>query len=99
MSVEIEFQSPDLTNLQILPENERRFIVIEEPNNITIDESKLIRTPKSHIDYYQNFKNKHKEDINKKCVCHICGGSYSYFNKSGHLKTKKCQTVKSLRNL
>jgi len=54
---------------------------------------------KNHLDYYKNFKNKHMEDINKKIVCEICGGSYSYFNKSGHLKTKKCQVVKSIRNL
>jgi hypothetical protein len=99
MSVEIEFNTPNISNIQTLPENERRFIVLDEPNNTNIDETKVIRTPKSHIDYYQNFKNKHKEDINKKCVCHICGGTYTYYNKSGHLKTKKCQTVKELRNL
>ena len=96
MSVEIEIQNQDLSNLQ---ENKPRFLVVNEATNINIDETKLIKIQKSHIEYYQNFKNKHKEDINKKCICHICGGSYTYFNKSGHLKTKKCQTVKSLRNL
>jgi len=65
-------------------------------SQIEIPQEKII---KNHLDYYKNFKNKHKEDINKKIVCEICGGSYSYFNKSGHLKTKKCQTVKSIRNL
>jgi hypothetical protein len=88
---------PD-TNIQSLPENERRFIIVEEQQN-NIDENKIVKITKSHIDYYQNFKNKHKEDINKKVLCDICGGSYSYYNKSGHLKTKKCITVKNLRNL
>jgi len=92
MSVKIQFEIPDI-NIQTLPENERRVITLENPNN-----SKN-KTPKSHIDYYKNFKNKHKEDINKKVLCDICGGSYSYYNKSGHLKTKKCITVKNLRNL
>ena len=96
MSVDVEIQTTDLINLQ---EKDRRFMIIEEPNNINIDETKLIKINKSHIEYYQNFKNKHKDDINKKCVCEICGGSFTYYNKSSHLKTKKCQTVKQLRNL
>lgn len=75
-------------------------INIEEKPFENLDENgKKKKTTKTHIDYYKNFKDKHKDDINKKICCEICGGSYSYYNKSGHLKTKKCQTVKNLRNL
>ena len=41
------------------------------------------------ISYYANFKKKHAANINEKIICDLCKGSYSYFNKSGHKKTKK----------
>jgi hypothetical protein len=37
--------------------------------------------------YNQTFINKHKED--DKTICDKCYGSYSYFNKSHHMTTKK----------
>ena len=37
----------------------------------------------------KKFIEKNKETINNKIICQICGGSYSYFNKAHHLKTKK----------
>lgn len=37
--------------------------------------------------YYKKFKETH--DINQKIPCDICGGSYSYYNKSNHLKCQK----------
>ena len=40
-------------------------------------------------EYYQTFKKKFPEIITKKYECEICGGSYTYFTKSSHLKTKK----------
>lgn len=49
--------------------------------------------------YYEDFKDKNTEKINKKVCCDICGGKYTYFNKSRHLKTEKCLNVKKLRNL
>lgn len=39
--------------------------------------------------YYENFKNKNVDKIKEKSVCEICGGSYTYFNKSSHMKTKR----------
>jgi len=39
--------------------------------------------------YYENFRNKNKEMVCCSIVCDICGGKYSYFNKSHHLKSKK----------
>ena len=48
---------------------------------------------------FNNFRIKNKDKILKKNDCLICGGSYSYFNKSTHLNSQKCQKVKQLRNL
>ena len=48
---------------------------------------------------YKKFVESHKDMVNKKNECHICGGSYTYFNKSRHFKTPKCLKVKLLRNL
>ena len=39
--------------------------------------------------YYETFKNKHIDIIHKKIICETCGGKYTYFNKSRHLKLKK----------
>ena len=73
-------------------------LIQNQPNIISVQPTDE-PIKKSYIKYYENFKNKHKDDINKKLSCNICGGSYSYFNKSGHLKTKKCIAVKQLRQL
>ena len=55
-----------------------------------------IHKNKIHVD---NFRIKHREKIMQKIDCEICGGSFSYFNKSSHLKTIKCLKVKTLREL
>jgi hypothetical protein len=39
--------------------------------------------------YYENFREKHMDIINKKMICADCLGKYTYFNKSHHTKTKK----------
>lgn len=39
--------------------------------------------------YYEKFKEKNDEKIHQKKICEVCGGSYTYFNKSKHNKTKK----------
>jgi hypothetical protein len=67
-----------------------------ENNNDNINNEIIISKNKL---YYNNFHNKNKEKIHYKNECLICGGSYSYFNKSTHLKSSKCQKVKTLRNL
>jgi transposase-like protein len=38
--------------------------------------------------YYQTFKNKNTDKIREKVKCDICGGIYSYFNKSHHKQSK-----------
>jgi len=39
--------------------------------------------------YNKTFMEKNNEKIYKKQVCPICYGSYTYFNKSKHLKSKR----------
>ncbi len=36
-----------------------------------------------------NFINKNSEKLKVKTCCPICAGSYTYFNKSMHVKTKR----------
>jgi transposase-like protein len=40
-------------------------------------------------DYYRKFKETH--NVNQKQTCEICGGSFSYYMKSTHNKSKKHQ--------
>ncbi len=49
--------------------------------------------------HFDNFRIKNREKIMQKIDCEICGGSFSYFNKSTHKKSTKCQKVKILRGL
>jgi len=44
---------------------------------------------KTKKEYYDNFINKNKERIDKQVKCDLCGGTYTYFNKSKHNNTKK----------
>ncbi len=37
----------------------------------------------------KKFSENHKEKIKEKQICEICYGSYTYFNKSHHNKSKK----------
>jgi hypothetical protein len=46
--------------------------------------------------YYQNFKSKHPNIINNKHECEICGGSYTYYTKSSHIKSKKHMKIKEI---
>jgi hypothetical protein len=39
--------------------------------------------------YYETFMSKNDEKIHKKEFCDICFGSYTYFGKSRHNKSKK----------
>lgn len=40
-------------------------------------------------DYYKTFTLKNKDKINQKIICETCLGSYTYFNKAHHIKSKK----------
>ncbi len=49
--------------------------------------------------YHYNFLSKNKEKIQKSNFCEICGGIYTYFNKSRHNKSNKHQfCLKKLKN-
>jgi hypothetical protein len=39
--------------------------------------------------YNRKFCETHSEKIHAKTECEICGGSFTYFNKSKHLKTQR----------
>jgi protein-arginine kinase activator protein McsA len=39
--------------------------------------------------YYLKFKEVNKDKIKEKIICPKCNGTYDYFNKSKHEKTKK----------
>ena len=41
------------------------------------------------INYVRRFIDKNKDKIKEKTICYICLGSYTYFNKSKHCKSKK----------
>lgn len=74
--------------------------VIESPQEKQ-EEDKMIKkiTKEKCREYYLGFKDKNKDKINQKVDCEICGGSFTYFNKSRHIKTKRCIKVKELRGL
>ena len=48
-------------------------------------------------EYYKNFKNSHPEK-NEKQICPICYGSYNYFSKYMHNKSKRHQLAQNERN-
>jgi transposase-like protein len=80
---------------------------METQNNIIIENTTQVkrgrgRPRKENInpkEYYQTFKKKFPEIITKKYECEVCGGSYTYFTKSSHLKTKKHLNVLKLYTL
>jgi protein-arginine kinase activator protein McsA len=86
-------------NLEII-ENLPVENVIESPNENT-NADKVVKkiTSEKMREYYLGFKDKNKDKINQKVDCEICGGSFTYFNKSRHLTTKRCLKVKELRGL
>jgi hypothetical protein len=42
-------------------------------------------------DKLTKFKEVHKDKITQPIRCSVCRGSYTYFNKSAHIKTKRHQ--------
>lgn len=47
--------------------------------------------------YNKNFCEKHKGRIRTKTTCDVCCGTYTYFNKSKHLKTQKHLAIAAAR--
>lgn len=46
--------------------------------------------------YYNNFKTKNNDKIYEQQTCPICGGHFTYYNKSKHTKSKKCQQISEI---
>lgn len=45
-----------------------------------------------------NFINKHSEKLKQKTCCPVCAGSYTYFNKAMHVKTKRHLKMLEMKN-
>jgi hypothetical protein len=65
-----------------------------EKNYIDLTENKEIYVENKEIDgkrkkYNLNFYEKHKEEIRARVECELCGGFYTYYNKSSHNKTAR----------
>jgi hypothetical protein len=45
--------------------------------------------PKYKREYYLKFKEKNSERITEKHTCEVCLGTYTYYNKSAHIKSKR----------
>jgi hypothetical protein len=45
--------------------------------------------------YYETYKK--KKDLNEKIKCDLCGGSYSFSNKTHHIQTKKHQFAELIK--
>tara|TARA_R110000824_G_scaffold106295_2_gene251111 strand:- start:115 stop:519 length:405 start_codon:yes stop_codon:yes gene_type:complete len=47
-------------------------------------------------EYFANYKQEHREEINAKHECEICGGKFTTRNKARHLKSKKHERAVSI---
>ena len=56
------------------------------------------KTKKTNKEIYDNFKEKNAGKIKEKITCYLCGGKYTYFNKSRHYKTTKHRIYHELQN-
>ena len=66
--------------------------IIQKEENKKDDMQEINEHPKkkyNQINYNKKFNGKNKEKIKKKHTCDICFGSYTYYNKSKHLKSKR----------
>lgn len=64
----------------------------ESVENIEVTENvENNKTPKKydHKKYYKTFYNKNQAKIKERKVCPVCYGSYTYYNKYIHNKSKR----------
>jgi hypothetical protein len=52
----------------------------------------------NNTEYHKKFISENREKILIKHICEVCMGSYTYFNKSAHKKTKRHQLFLSKLN-
>lgn len=51
--------------------------------------SDIKKEKKTKKDHFKKFMNENKDKIKEQMNCDICGGSYTYFNKSHHNKSQR----------
>ncbi len=86
-------KQPKITVNRITPDETKKITVkhipAEKMPTITV---KKVITKEQNSQYYNTFKNKNENIVRKKFTCELCGGRYTYYNKSKHnssLKHKK----------
>jgi len=65
--------------------------VVDTPSIVNTENESVVKTKKKYDQkkYNNNFMEKNKDKIKLKIVCDVCCGSYTYYNKSKHMKSKK----------
>ena len=61
-------------------------------------ENKILKQ-KDYKKHYKNFVLKNDDKIHNIVKCDLCGGHYTYFNKSRHLKTLKHKQYIDQKNI
>jgi len=51
--------------------------------------NKTNKTNKNKKDYFKKFVDGNKDKVKEQVMCDVCGGSYTYFNKSHHKKSQR----------
>jgi hypothetical protein len=51
--------------------------------------SSVVKKKYDQSQYNKKFIEKNRDRINEKIICDVCCGSYSYYNKSKHMKSLK----------
>jgi hypothetical protein len=69
-------------------------LVLAEAASITNTEtepviSSVVKKKYDQSQYNKKFIEKNRDRINEKIICDVCCGSYSYYNKSKHMKSLK----------
>jgi hypothetical protein len=64
---------------------------VKDVKDILEDKEKIQKIKKKYDykKYNKTFSETNSEKIKKKCICQVCMGSYTYFNKSKHNKSKR----------
>lgn len=80
--------------------NSHKDLTTEQLNKITVTKIqehtpkitvKKVTTQEQNKQYYIKFLTTHENIIRKKFECELCGGKYTYYNKSKHHNSKKHQ--------
>lgn len=76
--------------------------VIKKINKVIIDDETSKKSKKEKYNqntYNDNFMLKHKDKLKERIECEICGGSYTYYNKSTHNKSIRHNKMKQRLNM